>query len=225
MELSWVYTRPEATHDQQRGLRRMIPGTTYGGIGARGALPILGGAETIDLYKSDTATFTVTGTAGDGVVVSYVTEYDDLPGASAVFINAAQAAGLQKSALGIRVDAVASATIGQYGASRAINADDDRLHANTWYAILGWTTQIAVCTVALIGPDWGGQRIGGPAGVLGQQSDTWFLDQSIKWGQKPLIPCFQSNNKGNVLIQVADDAVSTSPKVDLTLYELTGMPG
>jgi len=223
LELSWVYTRPEATHDQQRGVRRMIPGTTYGAVAARGALPVLSGLETIDLYKSDTATINITGTNADNVVMSWVTEYDDLPGASAVFINPGQLVGLQKSALGIRVDAVASGTAGSYGATRAFNADDDRLHANTWYAILGWTTQIAVCTVSLIGPDWGGQRIGGPAGVFGQQSDTWFLDQSLKWG-KPLIPCFNSNNKGNILVQVVDDAASTSPKIDFSLYELTAQP-
>jgi hypothetical protein len=223
LEISWVYTRPEATHDQQRGVRRMIPGTTYGAVAARGALPMMAGLETIDLYKSDTATINVSGTAADNVVMSYVTEYDDLPGASAIFINPGQLQGLQKSALGIRVDAVASGTAGSYGTARAFNADDDRLHANTWYAILGWTTQIAVTTVSLIGPDWGGQRIGGPGGVMMQMSDTWFLDQSIKWG-KPLIPCFNSNNKGNVLVQVVDDAASTSPKIDFSLYELTAQP-
>jgi hypothetical protein len=223
-EISWVYTRPGSTHDQQRGVRRMIPGTTYGAVAARGALPILAGAETIDLYKSDVGTITITGTAADNVVMSWVTEYDDLPGADAVFINAAQAAGLQKSALGLRVDAVASATAGAYGATRAINADDARLHANTWYAILGWTTQIAVTTISLVGPDWGGQRIGGPGGVMMQASDTWFLDQSIKWGQKALIPCFNSNNAGNILIAVADDAANTSPKIDFSLYELTMQP-
>lgn len=224
MELAWVYTRPEATHDQQRGLRVMIPATTYGAVGARGALNILPGGAVINLFKSDTATISVTGTANDDVAVSYVIEYDDLPGASAMFITPGQLQALHKSTLGIRVDAVASATEGAYGATRAFNTDDDRLHANTWYAILGWSTQIAVTTVALVGPDWGGQRIGGPAGVGEQDSNTWFLDQSIKWS-KGLIPCFNSNNKGNVLVQVADGTASTSPKIDFLLYELSNMPG
>src|SRR5947199_2834580 len=96
LEISWVFTRPESTHDQQRGVRRMIPGTTYGAVAARGALPIMAGLETIDLFKSDTGTITVSGTAADNVVMSYVAEYDDLPGASAVFINAGQLQGLQK---------------------------------------------------------------------------------------------------------------------------------
>jgi hypothetical protein len=111
-EISWLYTRPEATHDQQRGVRRMIPGTTYGAVAARGALPIMAGLETIDVFKSDVASINVSGTAADNVVMSYVIEYDDLPGAAAVFINPGQLQGLQKSALGIRCDAVASGTAG-----------------------------------------------------------------------------------------------------------------
>src|SRR6266566_1636541 len=80
LEISWVFTRPESTHDQQRGIRRMLPGTTYGAVAARGALPVLAGDETINLFKSDTGTITVSGTASDNVVMSYVIEYDDLPG-------------------------------------------------------------------------------------------------------------------------------------------------
>lgn len=223
-ELSWVYTRPEATHDQSRGFRVMIPGSTFGAITARGALNVLPGADTITLFKSDVPALNVTTTAADNFVLSWVTEYDDLPGASAVFSSPGVVNALHKSKVGIRVDAVASATQGAYGASRAFNTDDDRLHANTWYAIMGWSVQIAVTTVAMIGPDWGGQRIGGPAGILGEASNTWFLDQSIKWG-KPLIPCFNSNNKGNVLVQVVDGTANTSPKIDFNLVELTGMPG
>lgn len=125
--------------------------------------------------------------------------------------------------LGIKVAPTASGTPGAYGTARAFNADDDRLHANTWYALLGWSVQIAVTTVSLIGPDWGGQRIGGPGGVLNEASNTWFLDQSQKWN-RPLIPCFNSNNKGNILVAVADVTANTSPKIDFSLVELTGMP-
>lgn len=222
-ELQLIFTRPEATHDQSHGFRSMVTGATLGAIGARGSVNILPGKDVINLFKSDSLTAQVSGTASDVFVLSYLTEYDDLPGASAMFLSPGQAEAMHKSTLGIRVDAVASGTAGAYGATRAFNADDDRLHANTWYAILGWSTQIPVTTVSLLGPDWGGQRIGGPAGTLYVNSNTWFLDQSMKWG-KSLIPCFNSNNKGNILVQVADDATSTSPKIDFNLYELTGQP-
>jgi hypothetical protein len=223
-EFSWVWTRPEATHDQNRGMRVSVPGVQGAGAAKTQAFNMLPGGATIKLFKSDTVTVNVTSTASDNVMASWVTEYDDLPGASGVFTGPDQLAALRKSTVGIRVSAVGSATRGAYGASRAFNADDDRLHANTWYAVLGCSVQVIVNTVSLIGPDWGGQRIGLPAGYLQAASTTWFLDQSIKWG-KNLIPCFNSNNKGNVLVATADTASSPSAQIDFLLYELTQQPG
>jgi hypothetical protein len=222
-ELSWVYTRPESTHDQQRGVRVSIPALVPGGAGNVAAHMLLGGLVTFDLYKSDTGAMTVSGTAADAVLVSWVTLYDDLPGVSGAFITWSQAQAMQKSMVGIRVSAVASATKGVYGATRAFNTDDDRLHGNTWYAILGATVQTQVTTVSLIGPDWGGQRIGLPAGAPQADSSSFFVDQATKWNL-PLIPCFNSNNKANIFVSVADSAASTSPQIDFLLYELNGSP-
>jgi len=223
-ELQVIYTRPESTHDQQHGVRFNIPALVPGGAAVVAAHNLLSGYGTIDLYKSDTATMQVTSTAADDVICSWVTKYDDLPGVQGVFANPGQIVGLQKSIVGIACNAVASGTPGAYGTQRAFNADDDRLHANTWYAILGWTLQTVCTSITLLGPDWGGQRIGGPGGVLGLDNSTWFWDKSLKWNDA-LIPCFNSNNKGNVLVQVADGEASTSPKIDFLLYELTGRPG
>ena len=72
--------------------------------------------------------------------------------------------------------------------------------------------------------DGGGQRLGLPAGALTTDSATYFVDQSVKWG-KPLIPCFNSNNQGNINVQVLDSIASTSPKIDFLMYGLTGKPG
>jgi len=223
-EFSFVWTRPEASHDQSRGIRQSIASVQGPGAGKTQAFPLLTGVATVKLFKSDTVTVNVSSTAADNVMAAWVTEYDDLPGASATFTNPDQVVALRKSTVGIRVSATGSATRGAYGATRAFNADDNRLHANTWYALLGCSVQVVVNTVALIGPDWGGQVIGLPAGYLQAASSSWFLDQSIKWG-KPLIPCFNSNNAGNILVKVADTANAPSPQIDFLLYELTGMPG
>src|SRR5262249_18032824 len=140
-EVQFVYTRPEATHDQQHGFRAMIPALTPGGAGNVAATNILPGLVTVDLYKSDTLTLSASTTAADNILVSYQVLYDDLPGAAAVMGTWDQVQALQKSIVGINVNAVGSATRGAYGAQRAFNADDDRLHANTWYAILGVSVQ------------------------------------------------------------------------------------
>ena len=218
-ELEVIYTRPEATHDQQHGLRLSVQAAAFNAVGHVGEVNLLGGKRTLNVYKSDTPQLLVTSTASDCVVFSWLTEYDDLPGAAAAFINPLELAAMHKSTVGIRVSAVASGTAGAYGAQRAFNADDPRLHANTWYAILGINVQTPVHAVTLIGPDFGGQRIGIPAGSIQISSSSWFLDQSEKWG-KSLIPVFNSNNAPNTLVQVADSATSTSPQIDFQLVEL-----
>jgi hypothetical protein len=223
MEVQMIYTRPQSTHDQSHGLRVQNASLLAGQAAKVGAQEYLPGKVGFQLYKSDTAVVQVTSTAADNVAVSWNILYDDLPGAAGVFISPSQAAQLQNSIVGINVAAVTSATRGAYGASRAFNADDARLHANTWYAIIGYTLAAPIMTVSLIGPDWGGQRIGGPGDPLTFRTGSWFMDQSDKW-QKPLIPCFNSNNVGNVNVALADVAASSTPGLDFILYELTGNP-
>lgn len=227
-ELAVIYSRPESTHDQQHGLRLSLQSAAFNAVGHVGEVSLLGGRETLNLFKSDTPQLLVTSTASDCVVFSWNTEYDNFPGASAAFVTQSFIDGVFKSRVGIRVSAVASGTAGAYGTQRAFNADDARLHANTWYAIQGINVQVPVHAVTLLGPDWGGQRIGIPAGSIQVASSSWFLDQQLKWSsggvQKPMIPVFNSNNAGNVLVQVADSAASTSPQIDFQLAELTLPP-
>lgn len=230
MEVSMVYTRPQSTHDQSRGFRFEVPALFPGGAGNVAGHNILSGYGTIDLYKSDTPTINVTTTAADNVLMSWITYYADLPGVQGVFATWDQIQSLQVSVVGINSQAVSSATRGAYGASRAFNADDDRLHANTWYALLGWTSRTPITTISLTGPDWGGQRIGGPAGVYNLDNAFWFVDQDIKWRQfghlsTGLIPCFNSNNKAAINVQIADAAAQSTPQIDFTLYELASQPG
>lgn len=222
-EVQVIYTRPESTHDQSHGARFNIPALTPGGAAVVAAHNLLPGYAYIDVFKSDTATIQVSGTAADDVLVSYNILYDDLPGANSQLMDWQAVLGLKKSIVSVACNAVASATPGAYGATRALNADDDRLHANTYYAILGYSVQTQVTTISLKGPGTGGQRIGCPAGALDLRSDTWFVDQTIKYGI-PLIPWINSNDKGNYLLEVADGEASTSPKIDVLMVELTGPP-
>ena len=223
-ELQVIYSRPASTHDLTHGFRVMIPSLALGGAATNAAFNLLDGYGTIPLFPSDTATLQVSGTAADDVVVCYVTEYDDLTGVSGTFADWQTIQALRTGTMGIRCNAVASGTPGAYGTARAINTDDNRLTANTWYAILGVSVQTQVTAVTMTGPDWGGQRIGCPAGSLDLRSNTWFVDQTVKWG-KPCIPVFNSNNVGQVNVQVVDAEASTSPAIDFFLYELSGKPG
>ena len=221
-ELELLSTRPETSHDSVHGIRVLIPSIALGGAATNAAFDLLPGYAHVPLWPADTLTMTVTTTAADDVVVSWLTEYDDLGGIQGSFATYEQVMANYVSSVGIRCDAVAGA-IGVYGTARAINTDDDRFHAKRFYAILGFSVQTQVTTIALKGPDWGGQLIGAPAGSLWLNTRTIFLDWSIKYG-KPLIPWFSAENKGNVFVQVADAEVSTSPKIDFYMIEMSGAP-
>ena len=231
-EIAVTLSRQQSVNDQTRGVRFNIPATAGGAAGSVGSHNMLPGLATIPLFKSDTFAFTVTSTANDEVSVTWNTLYNDLPGVNSVLASWDQVQSLRYTTIGLACNAVASGTAGStYGTARALNADDTRLIANTWYAILGITVQTVCLSVTLTGPDWGGQRIGLPAGVLTTDSATFFVDQDVKWRQAGLltvgglIPCFNSNNVGNVAVQVLDTVASTSPKIDFLMYGLKGKPG
>ena len=223
-EIAVTLSRQQSVNDQTRGVRFNIPALVPGGAASVGSHTMLGGLTTIPLFKSDAFAFTCTTTASDDVIVSWNTLYNDLPGSSSVLASWDQVQNLRFTTMGVACNAVASGTPGLYGTGRALNADETRLIANTWYAILGVSVQTQVTTIAFSGPDWGGWKIGLPAGVQTLDSTSYFVDQTLKW-KVPLIPCFNSNNAGLINVFVADGEASTSPKIDILMYGLTGKPG
>lgn len=222
-ELAWTFTRYESVHDQQRGLRVEIPALVPGGAGNVAAHTLFSPPYYVPVFTGDTGTLTVTSTAADAVVVSWLTEYDNLPGVKAAFATWDQIWALRVTAIGLNQLPVASGTKGAYGATRALNADETRLSADKYYAILGVSVQTQVTTIALQSTTWGGQTIGIPAGALDVDSNMWFVKESIA-SNKPLIPVINANDAGNVLVKVADSAASTSPKLDWHMVELKSNP-
>jgi hypothetical protein len=223
MELEVLLTRYESIRDQQHGVRINNPAVALGGAATNAAFTMMKPPVTTPIFSSDTMTLTVTTTAGDDVVVSYLAEYDDLPGVRATFTDWQTVQSLRDSSIGIYQAPVASGTAGAYGTARALNADDSRLGANKYYALLGCTVQTQVTSVTLTSSVWGGQRIGLPVGALDLDTTYWFLQQSME-RNKPLIPVFNGNDASQILVQVADGEASTSPKVDWYMYELRSNP-
>jgi hypothetical protein len=222
-ELALTYSRVDTVHDPQFGIRFNIPSLFPGGAGKPAAHTLIKEPMAIPVFSGDTGVMTVTTTAGDGILVSWLTEYDDLPGTAGSFASWEQVLALRETTIGLRCAPVASGTVGAYGTQRALNADDTRLTGGKYYAILGWTVQTPVCTVALQATNWGNNRIGLPQGSLDLRTDMGFVELSQAL-RKPLIPIINGYDAGNVLLSVADDAASTSPKVDVLMYQLSSNP-
>lgn len=202
-------------HDNTRGLRVAYMAQPSAGKPQR----FLPGKLFQQLYISDVITAEVSGTAADNVGLNLLMYFDNLPGASDQRLASwAEVSARLVDMVGIFVNPTAGAA-GDYGATRALNADDDRLIANTDYAILGATSQLACELLTFTGPETSGRRFGLPLLTREEGSGQWFVDLSEKYGL-PLIPIINSNNKGNILFQAAGCAGATVPHVTLLMAEL-----
>jgi hypothetical protein len=223
-EVALTDGRVESVHDPQFGVRFNLPATAGGGAGKNYALPMITPPNYLDVFTGDTLAFTVTSTAADAVMCSWLTEYQDLPGVQAGFANWASVQANRFTEIGVACNAVASATKGAYGATRAVNADDTRWTGGRWYAILGFTVQLPVTTISFKGPMWGNFRFGLPAGLVTVDTANYFLDLQRLYPNENLLPVFNGYDAGSVLIEVADAAASTSPKIDIIAVECKNPP-
>jgi hypothetical protein len=206
--------RSPSFHDNTRGIR--VAGNLKPAAGDPNML--LPYVVRQPLYPSDVLIAEVSATAADNAALDWLAYFEDLPGAEQRLLSWAEVDSRAVDMVGIFVGPTAGAA-GDWGAVRNINADDDRLIANTDYAILGATSQLRCAALAITAPETSGRKITMPLHPVEQISSGWFVDLSQKY-QLPLIPVVNSNNKGNIQLQVADPNGATAPHVCLIMMEL-----
>jgi hypothetical protein len=157
--------------------------------------------------------------ASNSSIVALRTYYTDLGASDARLYMPSDVLPLISEVKPVEVDVAASATIGQWN-DTLITVTENLLKANTDYAILGYSVDVACAVVAFKGQDTGNLRIGGPGTPLQDVSAEFFLDQSMQTG-RPHVPVINAANVNNTFVSVADNAASTAVKVQLILAELT----
>lgn len=217
MEISLTASR---FHDQTFGIRAAVPSGAGLAPVNRASLVSPPGFDQ-PIFPSDVLSVQVNGTAADNASVTLALYYPDLPGIDGSYASRQQVKSLLKNLLGVRVTPVAGA--GNWGASVALNSVTNLLHANSYYAVLGFTTQAPVAAVGLSGIDTGNLRVGGPLLAVPERDAYMFADLSDAYGV-PLIPVINANNAGAINIQAAHVAAG-AVAVDVMLAELTGFPG
>lgn len=206
--------RSPSLHDNVRGLRFAYqPKPAAGNV-----QHFLPGVLRQPLQMTDQLIAEVNGTATNNTGLNFLSYFEDLPGAEQRLDSWANIEPRVQNMVGIFVNPTAGAA-GDYGANRTLNQDDDRLIANTDYAILGATSQIAAEALSIVGPETSGRRITQPLTVDEEEGGQWFVNLSRKYGL-PLIPIVNSNNRGQIILQVADAAGATVPHVTLLMAEL-----
>jgi hypothetical protein len=171
------------------------------------------------LYRTDTLTVEVNGTATNNVQCDQLWYFDDQTGSNQNLYRWEEIQNRVVNTLGVKVSVTAGAS-GDYGTAVAINASDDRFIADTEYAILGITAQLASTLVTIKGPDTSNRRIGCPVALQSIDTAGWFVDQAVKY-QLPTIVAFNSNNKGATFVEAAAVAGGVVTALTVILAELS----
>jgi hypothetical protein len=203
-------------HDQQLGIVVQVPdGSTL--APANRAVNLSPAGIDQPIFPSDVLDVSADMTAADDINVTLVLYYPDLPGISARLATAEFVRSAAGNLVGIQ--ATITPGTGDWGATVALNASDNRLHANRDYAVLGLTSQAPLAAVGISGTDTGNLRVGGPVLADPEHDATMFLDFARAFGL-PLVPIINSNNAGATLIQAADTTPAATP-ITVLLAELS----
>jgi hypothetical protein len=204
-------------HDQVYGIRGQVTsGATTAPINRAQQISAIGIDQPI--FPSDVLSVQVNGTASDDVIITMLIYYADLPGISARLATYDYVRSHAGNQVGINCNLTPGD--GVAGTAVALNAADNRLHANKDYALLGFTSTLAFGSLTVQGIDTGNLKVGGPMLADPGHDGNMFLDYAKAYNAA-LIPIINSNNAGSTtLVGVGTDVGATG--VDALLVELDG---
>lgn len=162
-----------------------------------------------NLQAQDNLTLEIIDAGTETDMASFLMYYSDLPGTAARLISSQEVNARVIDWTGTEVDITTGGTAGDYGGATAINATFDQFKANQDYAIVGYVTDTAVCSVGIRSADFGNLRVGGPGSNNKIETRNFFTRLSDVYGQ-PMVPVFNAANKSNTLVDVVHNATSTA---------------
>lgn len=170
-------------------------------IAANQAQPLLPLQMPQRVYPVDALTVQLAGDSTGGRIQpqSLMMYYEDVPGLASRLMKPADVYARMVNIYAVETTLTAAAT-GDYSTAVAVNANFDQFIANTDYALIGYVVDAACASIHWRGADVGNVRVGGP-GVnnLVHLTAEWFVRISDELGL-PLVPCFNSQNKGGILL-------------------------
>lgn len=170
------------------------------------------------VYPADILLLTLSGGAAETDGMAAGIYYQDLPGVAALLKSPADIIPNVQNLKPVEVDVTQAATAFLW-VDTAINATENLLKANKWYAVLGYTSDTAAVAVGVKGPETGNLRICGPGPTVTFDVTDYFIFMSIRH-QAPYIPVFNANNRANYFVSLSGLATGGTTKVQLTLAEL-----
>lgn len=198
-------------HDNVRGIR-ITPSESP-------AVYALPAEVTQGLQAQDTLIVTISGGAAETDVALLQIYYTNFPGLAARLHSRGDIAGNVANVKPIAVAVTSSATIGAW-VDTVITTTENLLHANSDYAVLGFSTNAALAAIGVKGPDTGNFRVCGPGSTSEFVTDDYFALMSDRTG-RPHIPVFNSANANGTFVSVCASTASVAATVELICVELT----
>ena len=171
------------------------------------------------IFPGDVYQLEVTGGSAEHDVALITMFYGDLPGGAANLMQWADIAGKIVNIKALTVAIVNNATPGIW-TDTVITATENQLHADSNYALLGYSSDTAIAAVGFKGPETANYRIAGPGTDFTEDTSNYFVDQAQLRG-RPYIPVFSGNNRASEYVSTMDSAVSTAANITLILAELS----
>lgn len=173
------------------------------------------------LHQTDTITFEIQGGGAEVDAAAMLLYYKNVSSGQGRFAMWDQVKAMCVNVLTVQVDVAGPTTSGDWSAGTVITSLTDLLHADTWYAVLGYTLDTASLAVGLRGPDTGNYRVGGPGALDPTETRDWFVRLSQQHGE-PHIPVLNSQNDGATQAFVARVGAGGTINVSFILAELSG---
>lgn len=212
--------RSPRMHDTTKGILLTWTNQLANAADAAVAQSLLPGYLTQQLYSTDNLTVQANGTAGDKVCCLFNVRYENLGGVEARLATWDQVNGSYDNLVGILTQPITSGTAGQWGAGVALNAVDNRLHADTDYAVLGYSSAETFTAFSIQGVDVGNLRVGGPGFWDTRDGGDFFVQQSLRYNNTGHIPIINSNNASGTYVAIADTATTNTVNTTVIMAQL-----
>lgn len=172
------------------------------------------------LYSADNLAVKVSGGGAESDAVVLMNWYSQLDGISARLAQWSDISGMVKNVKHFQVAAPAGANA---WTDTVITTTENQLHADSYYACVGYKCSAACAAVGIKAPETGDLRVCGPGTTTGIDTADWFLRWAKNSG-RPAIPVFAANNRGAIFVSAVDVAAVAGLIVTLVCLELTGNP-
>lgn len=206
----FVGVKSPRMHDSTRGLQFIL--------GESPAVKLLPEEIGQPVWSGDTLQATLSGGAAEVDGMAYAIYYDDLGGINAKLRSWADILPYIVNLKPLEVDVTQGATAFAW-VDTLITATENLLKADTYYAVLGYTSDVAALVIGIKGVATGNLRVCGPGPINTLATDDYFLRQSAESG-RPNIPVFSADDRGGVFVSLAGFATAGTTKVTLMLAEL-----